>query len=294
MIENLKQIEDKMLLDLLIQQNKWNTVFINDKKPITERCWIQLGNYRLNLHFIHKCEVSNDLYHSNDCPSAMHILSGKYEMGLALNHCCGHKEMELVRSGNGGTLKYIGIEEGSKHLMYIKEICKLEMNGDNYYEMLDPNGWHYVRPMGDVCATIVLTGKSWETELEKTGKLEPLPPNKKAIMLQWFEEYYRNRVHVQKIIDNEQIKKTDWVKLDENAMSLSDKRGLEKYFNVLGFVIGRDKNFIDVRFGNDRTKIHARNLILMDPSDKPKNVEAAKKKLDDKLDYMNPDNWDDD
>ena len=73
-------------------------------------------------------------------------------------------------------------------------------------------------------------------------------------------------------------------------MSSTDKRGLEQYLGVLGFVIGRDGNFIDVRFKNDRTKVHSRNLELMSPSDKSANIESNKKKLDD----MDPANWEDD
>ena len=292
MIENLKQIEDKMLLDLLVQQDKWNTVFINYHPPIVERCWIQLGNYRLNLHFIHKCEAKDALYHPHTWSSAIHVLSGKYEMGLAVEHICGHKDMEMVHNGSGGVIKDIGLSP-SGHYRHVREIAKLEINGDNYYEMLDPKCWHYVRPMGDVCATVMLSGKPWEAEestIEKPENLGPLPPQKKLVMLKWFEEYYRNRIHVQKIIENEQIKKTDWVKLNENSISLSDKRGLEKYFNVLGFVVGRDKNFIDVRFGNDRTKVHSRNLILMSPGDKPTGQNDLKKPL---IDDMDPANWDD-
>lgn len=264
MIENLKQIEDKMLLSLLMQPDKWNTLLIDYFPPIVERCWIQLGNYRFYLHFIHKCEAKDALFHPHPWPSAMHVLSGKYEMGLGFGS---------------------GMEEPEKMCTVVLE------NGGAYYDMTHIDGWHYVRPIGDVCATVMLTGKPWERdEVKSPGKLGPLSMQKKLIMLKWFEEFYRNKVHGQKVIDNEKIGKSSWVKLDESAMSANDKRGMEKYFGVLGFVIGRDKNFIDVRFGNDRTKVHSRNLVLLDPSDKPVNIEAEKKKLDD----MDPSNWEDD
>ena len=296
MIENLKQIEDKMLLDLLVQPDKWNTMLINYHLPLVERCWIQLGNYRLNLHFIHKCETKDALYHNHRWPSAMHVLYGKYEMGLANKYLPGFGELYEIRQDKfvDETVKSIGMTFHGEHEYdnYVKEICKFEMTGDAYYEMLNPEGWHYVRPVGDVCATVMLTGKPWEESKEfiTPGKLEPLSMQKKLIMLKWFEEYYRNRIHGQKVAENEHIQKGDWVKLDINAMSASDKRGMEQYFGVLGFVIGRDKNFIDVRFKNDRTKVHSKNLILMNPADNPTNVEAEKKKLDD----MAPENWPDD
>lgn len=264
MIENLKQIEDKMLLDLLVQPEKWNTLLINYYPPTVERCWIQLGNYRLLLHFIHECKPEEALFHTHRYPSAMHVLNGKYEMGLGFGAgTVPPEKMATILFENGG-----------------------------YYDMTHIDGWHYVRPIGGPCATVMLTGKMWDREetVKDYPKLGPLTEQKKLIILKWFEEYYRNRVHVQKITENEQIKKGDWVKLDANAMSSTDKRGLEQYIGVLGFVVGRDGNFIDVRFKNDRTKVHSRNLELMSPSDKPANIESNKKKLDD----MAIENWPDD
>lgn len=264
MIDNLKQIEDKMLLDLLVKPEKWNTLLINYFPPIVERCWIQLGNYRLMLHFIHECKPEDALFHTHRYPSAMHVLNGKYEMGLGF--------------GPGDTPP--------------EKMATILFDNGGYYDMTHIDGWHYVRPVGGPCATVMLTGKLWDREetVKDFPKLGPLNEQRKLTILKWFEEYYRNKSHSKKILENEQIKREDWVQLDENSMTSADKRGMEKYFGILGFVIGRDKNFIDVRFGNDRTKVHSKNLILMNPSDKPANVEVAKKKLDD----MNPDNWPDD
>jgi len=84
MIDKLQQIEDKLILKLLSQPEKWQTKLVNYFPPIVERCWIQLGNYRLLLHFIHECTAEEALFHTHRWPSAMHILSGKYEMGLGL------------------------------------------------------------------------------------------------------------------------------------------------------------------------------------------------------------------
>lgn len=264
MIEKLKQIEEKMMLDLLVQPDKWQTLLIDYSPPIVERCWIQLGNYRLSLHFIHKCEAKDALFHPHPWPSTIHVLTGKYEMGLGFGP---------------------GLEEPEKMCTIMLE------NGGAYYDMTHIDGWHYVRPIGDVCATVMLTGKPWEREeIKSKEKLNPLSIQKKSMMLMWFEEYYRNKVHSQRIIENSVIKKSDWVELDEAAMTSIDKRGMEKYFGILGFVIGRENNFIDVRFGNDRTKVHARNLKLLNPDTKPVNKKESNKKLDD----MNPDNWPDD
>jgi len=264
MIDKLQQIEDKMLLELLVQPDKWNSLLINYFPPIVERCWIQIGNYRLMLHFIHECKSEEALFHTHRYPSAMHILTGKYEMGLGF--------------GAGDTPP--------------EKMATIVFDNGGYYDMTHIDGWHYVRPIGGPSATVMLTGKLWDREetVKDFPPLGPLSIQKKLIMLQWFEEYYRNRVHAQKIVENDKIKKGDWVKLDETSMSKADKRGMEKYFDIMGFVIGRDKNFIDVRFGSDRTKVHSRNLIFLHEDTKPKNLKIEASKKDD----MNPDNWDDD
>lgn len=264
MIDQLKQIEDKMILSLLNQPDKWKTLLINYHPPMVERCWIQIGNYRLYLHFIHPCEAKDALFHPHPWPSAMHVLHGRYEMGLGFGP---------------------GNEEPPKMCTLLLE------NGGAYYDMTHIDGWHYVRPIGGPCATVMLAGKLWgREEIKEAGPLGPLSDERKKMMIEWFESYYRDRVHVAKIEENVKIKRGDWVELDETVMNRNDKKVFGAYIGQMGFVIGRDKDFIDIRFGNDRCKIHSKNLICLDPTTKPENVEKAKKKMDD----MDPDNWPDD
>lgn len=267
MIEKLKQIEDKMILGLLSKPGEWKTLYIDYYPPIVERCWLQLGNYRLYLHFIQACTAEEALFHTHRYPTAMHVIDGKYEMGLGF--------------GEGNTPP--------------EKMATIMFDNGGYYDMTHIDGWHYVRPIGGPCASVMLTGKLWgrEETVKDFPKLGPLPEHRKLLMLEWFAKYYRTRIHGQKIIDNKQIKRSDWVELDLDAMGPTDKRGMEKYFNQLGFVIGRDGNWIDVRFGNDRTKVHANFLTLMDESTKPEKKPEAQKK-NDKFDDMNPDNWPDD
>jgi hypothetical protein len=272
MIEKLQQIEDKMLLGLLAKRDEWKTLLIDYYPPIVERCWIQIGNYRLYLHFIHKCEAKDALFHPHPWPSAMHVLSGKYEMGLGFGP---------------------GLEEPEKMCTILLE------NGGAYYDMTHIDGWHYVRPIEGVAATVMLTGKPWgREEIESPEKLGPLTVQRKLMMLEWFENYYRTKVQGQRIQENRQIKREDWVELDLEVMSADEKRGMENYFSKLGFVIGREGDMIDVRFGNDRTRVHAKNLTLLNPDTKPKPIVEPKKTTPDKngkkLDDMDPANWPDD
>ncbi len=265
MIDKLKQIEDKMLLDLLSKPNEWRTLLVDYHPPIVERCWAQLGNYRIFLHFIHKCEVKDALFHPHPWPSAMHVLHGKYEMGLGFGP---------------------GLIEPEKMCTVLSE------NGGLYYDMTHIDGWHYVRPVDGVCATVMLTGKPWEREEIKSDEpLKPLAEDRKLIMLQWFANFYRTKTQGNKVVDNEKITRSSWVKIDERMVNESERKTIEKYFGQKGFVIGKEGGMIDVRFGNDRIQIHSKNLTLLDPKNKTEETDG---KDFSKLDPMDKKNWPDD
>lgn len=279
MIDKLKQIESQLLLDLLQKPDQWKTLLVDYHPPIVERCWAQLGNYRIFLHFIHKCETKDALFHPHPWPSSMHVLTGQYEMGLGFGP---------------------GLKEPEKMCTVLVE------NGGMYYDMPHIDSWHYVRPVNGVCATVMLTGKPWEREeIKSDDPLKPIDNRRKMMMLEWFTNYYRTRLYGNKIIENKKIIKGNWIVLDEKIMSIQDKAGMEKFFNQKGFVIKKEGNFIDVRFGNDRTKIDIKNVILLRESDRPteSNKPEIKKKEDINSDKwidkkgmgdMNPDLWPDD
>jgi len=272
MIDKLQQIEDKKIIELLSKPELWQTKLVDYFPPVVERCWIQLGNYRLLLHFIHPCKSEEALFHTHRWPSAMHILNGKYEMGLGF--------------GSGETPP--------------EKMATILFENGGYYDMTHIDGWHYVRPIDGVCATTMLTGPVWNRE--ETAKefpaLGPLTEQRKIIMLEWFLNWYRERVQQVRITENSKIVRGDWVKLDELLIPKYEQRGLENYFGVNGFVVNRDGNKISVRFGNDRLDINSKFLSLLDPSTKPSNkseTEGFKNDLnwgDKKLDDMDPKNWD--
>lgn len=267
MIDKLKQIEDKVLIELLQKPSEWKTLLIDYYPPIVERCWAQIGNYRIMLHFIHKCEAKDALFHPHPWPSAMHVITGKYEMGLGFGP---------------------GLVEPEKMCTILLE------NGGAYYDMTHIDGWHYVRPVEGVSATVMLVGKPWGREqVESPEELKPMTEQRKLIMLEWFLNYYQNRLHGHKTAENKKIKRGDWVVIDEMTMTSPEKKLVAAFIGNKGFVIGRDENFIDIRFGNDRTRIHAKHLILLDESTKPI-AEETKKKQTPKLDDMDPRNWEDD
>lgn len=296
MIDKLKQIERKLLPDLLKKSGEWNSLMIDYHAPIVERLWTQIGNYRVSLHFIHPCDTKDALYHPHPWPSAMHVLHGKYEMGLGIKYLPGFIELSDFRHDGslGETIKYVG-QDLENCEIFTREISKIEMNGENYYEMIDPKGWHYVRPIGGPCASVMLMGKPWdknqfEGESEKPEGLKPLDGYRKMIILEWFQNFFSVKTQITAIEENKEMKRSDWVKFNENAIIGSDKKKYEKFFGKLGFVIGVEKNVADVRFGNERVRVGINILMLLDELDRqiPKKEEA--KKIDD----MDPSNWPDD
>lgn len=278
MIDNLKQIEDKMILNLLSQPNKWETKLVNYFPPVVERCWIQLGNYRLMLHFIHECKSEEALFHTHRWPSAMHVLSGKYEMGLGFGEGdVPPPKMATILFDNGG-----------------------------YYDMTHKDGWHYVRPIGGVCATTMLIGSVWDREetAKDFGKLGPLTNERKLVMLGWFADWYRNKLKISRMQENlKNIRRGDWIQIDEMLMNDYEKKSRQAYLGKNGFVIGINQELIDVRFGNDRMTLGLNVVKLLDPSTKPSSEEldkvnkdrvAGEQKAKKDLDAMDPKSWEDD
>jgi len=194
MIEELKDIENHVLADLLKNPSIWNTLDVNYHKPRVERLWTQVGESRLMLHVIHPCAPGESLYHPHPWPSAMHVLKGRYEMGLGIRHTPGIKEIQEMMGGRSPLIDCGKDEHDIK--VFIKQICKIEMNGDNHYEMLENKGWHFVRPVDEICYSLMLIGKPFEEKDDqdipkKWGKLPELEEDRKLDILRIFREIIR-------------------------------------------------------------------------------------------------------
>lgn len=179
MIEELKNIERTMLFELLEKPEVWNTLDINYYPPHVERLWTSIGDKRLMLHFIEPCTTQQALYHPHPWPSAIHVVDGLYEMGLGVTFTPDFKELnEMRKYGNG-------------EQPWLKQICKIEFK-EGYYEMLEPIGWHYVRPIKPVFS-VMLIGQPWPEQKEQEkqpkeqkpwGKLPHLIEERKLELLQ--------------------------------------------------------------------------------------------------------------
>ena len=266
MIDKLKQIEDKLMLELLSQPDIWQSLMIDYHPPIVERLWTQINKHRISLHFIHTCKKEDALFHPHAWPSAMHVIEGGYEMGL-------------------------GFGEGEEEPEKIATI--LVPHGNMYYDMTHIDGWHYVRPINSVCSTVMLSGEPWGRKAPKSDEpLKQLDSSRKSIMLEYFSNYYRSYYQNERTKENITIQKGDWVEFDKNLMSEYDKKGYVSILNMRGFVIKATDTLVDARFGNDRFQIKSCFLKKLYVSDVQKPVESTKplnSKFDEDDDDFDPD-----
>ncbi len=162
MLDILDQVE-KELPRLLAEKDQWQSLNINYHPPFVERVYRSWEGYRIYLHKIHPCGPGEALFHPHPWPSAMHILSGKYEMAVGY--------------GSSDTPP--------------PEAVKLIASGDLKYEMTDINSWHYVRPIDEMAMTLMVTGKPWRRKAPgKNQDLVPLLSEAKEEIIAFFRDYF--------------------------------------------------------------------------------------------------------
>jgi len=162
MLDVLARLETE-LPARLVDDSRWKSLDINYHAPYVERLWMQWGEYRVSLHRIHPCEPSDALFHPHPWPSAMRILDGKYEMAVGY--------------GSGSNLPPVA--------------ARIIAGTDVRYEMIDPDSWHYVRPLERPAMTIMVTGKPWKRETPNSAEpLQPLDDGRRAELMAWFRARY--------------------------------------------------------------------------------------------------------
>jgi hypothetical protein len=157
---------ERALPQLLEDESAWHSVYVDYDFPIVERLWYPWGNFRISLHKIHPCETSDALFHPHPWPSAIKILDGNYEMGVGY--------------GNGENKPPVA--------------AKIIMGVGSEYEMSDPDGWHYVRPIGGPSISLMITGLPWGRPSPKSEKqLNPLHEVQKKELLNFFRKKYTSK-----------------------------------------------------------------------------------------------------
>lgn len=128
---------------ILSPRTQWKSLRVRYETPHVDRLWMQIDeDHRLMLHRIHPCEKA--LFHPHPWPSAVFLFDGPYEMGIA--------QVPPAFEGPPTPAAKVLLAPGS------------------YYEMLDPNGWHYVKPVAGPSYSVMLVGKPWQTEQLQPGR----------------------------------------------------------------------------------------------------------------------------
>ncbi len=166
MLEKLKEIEAQ-LPQLLEKPEIWKSLLIDYHPPVVERLYTQIGELRVSLHCIHPCEQADALVHPHPWPSAILLLTGRYQMGVAYG-----KGVETPPTAS-----------------------TLVLSPGSSYEMTDPDGWHYVRPLGEPSYSVMVSGKPWNRAMpaEPTQPLKPLSQGRFDEMLAIFKKLLEAR-----------------------------------------------------------------------------------------------------
>ncbi len=144
-------------------QDIWESLDVDYHPPRVHRLYTDFMNYRINLHKIYPCDKKDALLHAHPWPSVMEVLPGaKYEMG-------------------------VGFSDGNNP-EDVKMVLKMVSNKGFQYEMLNKNGWHYVRPIDGCTYTLMITGKPWDRKSPKSSKkLKPLHIDYENELLNYFK-----------------------------------------------------------------------------------------------------------
>jgi hypothetical protein len=162
MLDVLARLEHA-LPAMLQEESIWQSLYVDYHPPTVERLWTPWREYRAYLHRIHPCERGQALFHPHPWPSAMRVLEGEYEMAVGFGP---------------------GMEEPPVAALMIA-------SGDFRYEMVHRDSWHYVRPIGGLTLSVMVTGGRWDRESHKSGKpLRPLGAGQVAELLRLFRARY--------------------------------------------------------------------------------------------------------
>jgi hypothetical protein len=163
MLNILHEVE-ALMPALLKDERKWQSLFVNYHPPTVERLWREWNGYRVSLHRIYPCVTEEALFHPHPWPSAMRMVSGTYEMA-------------------------IGFSSGEEPPPFAS---RLILGAGSEYEMTHPDGWHYVRPIGEPTLSVMVTGKPWNRPSPKSDRiLQHLSDSQITELFRLFRNHYR-------------------------------------------------------------------------------------------------------
>lgn len=111
--------------------------------PRVERLWVQHGEYRVFLHRIHPCGEGEALFHPHPWPSAVRIMSGRYEHQIA----------------QAAPLEHSGPDQEP---VPDDPLARMILCVGSEYEITDPRTWHSVRPVEGPSDSIMVVGPKYD------------------------------------------------------------------------------------------------------------------------------------
>jgi hypothetical protein len=151
-------------LPMLLREDGWHTRAIRYEKPHVNRVWRQHGKYRIMLHEILPCEREEVFFHPHQGPSAVLAFGGApYEMGIGYGPGPGPPSIACI--------------------MYVQYKAPDFL----LYEMSEPLGWHYVRPVGAPSLSVMLLDAPWPNAI----KMPPVAPEAPL------DDYTKNEILIQ-------------------------------------------------------------------------------------------------
>ncbi len=168
LLKVLHEAEANLVDAWLGDPDSWQSLDIKYETPHVERLWRQFGDYRVYLHRIHTCQTA--LFHPHPWPSAVTIVAGTYEMEVG----------------------YSGDHENKDSPPPVA--ARFELTQGCSYEMVNPDAWHSVRPLGVTpMLSVMVSGLPWERRRwspKPTYQLGSLSEAKKHEILALFGQVY--------------------------------------------------------------------------------------------------------
>lgn len=143
MLETLRTILADELPDLLDRPELWGDMHIIYHPPRVERLWLQRGDQRLFLHRIYPCKPDQALWHPHPWPSAVRLLTGRYEHAIA------------------GTASF---KDESGFARPTAALSRMVLAAGSEYEMVNPATWHVVRPLDAPSLSVMLVGPPYRQD----------------------------------------------------------------------------------------------------------------------------------
>lgn len=151
---------------LLNHPEMWKSLNIDYYPPTVHRLYIDYEGYRYYLHQIFHTDEPC-LFHKHRWPSAIYIVAGQYEMGVA------YSEQEI----------------SSDEAYDLPIAAKVFLTAGSYYEMTETHGLHYVKPISLSSLSIMVSGPLYKEDRKEAldRKLEILDEDTKKGLLYAFQ-----------------------------------------------------------------------------------------------------------